>query len=377
MKQINSTTYTTPELGDVKPVVTIGGDDTRKFIPNVNNSFHDDEFFFNLNCVDDWVTDELATKLDGVISQTISNETHEYYIDDSGRLKWDKIFSSCPDSMRARFKVRKSAGVQFYYQGELTAEEIADGCERPDDIIGSYAVYCDKANNNYKTGKLCHIPRPFVIDASGNREWCVMTYEEISDTEGMLYIDMPESFMRNADYSLGDVRLDPTIGYTTAGASSAATDRYLESINDSVTMPANGTASKVYAYMRGSGADHSALLGFYNASAGVPNALVDGNKSVTVNSATPEWYSADVSGGLTGAAVYYPTAITNPSAGGYNYLYYDTGSGVKSYYRTGQSTMPSTYGTAAESTRKRSIYLEYAESGGATGNSYYYQQQQM
>ena len=33
MQQINNITYQSTDLGDVKPVVTIGGDDTRKFIP--------------------------------------------------------------------------------------------------------------------------------------------------------------------------------------------------------------------------------------------------------------------------------------------------------------------------------------------------------
>jgi hypothetical protein len=363
---MNNKTIT--NLGEVKPVVVIGGSSADKFIPNVNNSFHDDEFFFNLNCVDDVITAESASEVDGVISQTVNGEKHEYYIDESGRLKWDKVFSFCPDSMRVRFKVRKSAGVNFYYQGELTPEEIADGCERPDDIIGSYAVYCDKANNNYKTGKLCHIPRPFVIDASGNREWCVMTYEEISDIEGMLYIDMPEMFMRNADYSLGDVRLDPTIGYTSIGAGIWARASAIAVESLMVSAPtSNGTASKVYIYLS-SGYNTSIQLGYYSDSS---LASSDSISSPTEGA----WNSVNVSGSISSGELYYPAFSLQSSGTGSGGIAYDSQTdGMQ--YENNISSLPATWTSATKYTRKFSLYLEYTESGG-TGNAYYYQQMQM
>lgn len=362
MQQINSTTFLSSDLGDVKPVVTIGGKSADKFYPNVNNSFHDDEFFFNLNCIDDIVTDESATKLDGVISQTINNEKHEYYIDDSGRLKWDKVFSSCPDLMRVRFKVRKSAGVNFYYQGALTEEEIADGCIRPDDIVGSYAVYCNKANNGYKTGKLCHIPRPFVIDATGNREWCVMTYEEISDTEGMLRIDMPEDFMRNADYSLGDVRLDPTIGYTTAGGSASGGRLVVLQV---AAMPAAGTLSTMYGYAKMVSTTPGLIkVGMYNDNSGVPGTLFDGADEISVPSATVAWYSSSGAGSLSSGSKYYPAITNNPNA----YIYYDSSSANSNWYAlTGYGMADNPALTAQD--RKYSAYFEYTESVASSGGS--------
>jgi len=373
LHQINDTTYSVDNLGDVKPSVLIGGKTADKFIPNVNISFYDDEFFFNLNCIDDIVADESATKIDGVISRTINNEKHEYYIDDSGRLKWDKLFSACPESMRVRFKVRKSAGIHFFYQGELTAEEIADGCIRPDDIKGSYAVYCDKANNKYKTGKLCHIPRPFVIDASGNREWCVMTYEEISDVEGILSITLPESFMHSADYSTGAVRLDPTIGYSTTGASS-----YLSNIQvtarTSVTMPENGVASKLYVYLNGDGTAEDILLGLFNNNVGAMGTLFAGPNTLTVSSATPAWYSSDISGALVSGTIYYPSCVINANpAADHNRIYYDSGSSGDSWYLNTRTMVDSPVGISDN--WRYSVYCEYTLS--SSGNKYYYQQMQM
>ena len=71
IKQINDTTFSADGLGDVKPSVLIGGKATDKFIPNVNTSFYDDEFYFNLNAVDDEVIDE-AVSADDVLRQNIS-----------------------------------------------------------------------------------------------------------------------------------------------------------------------------------------------------------------------------------------------------------------------------------------------------------------
>ena len=380
MQQINSTTFLSSDLGDVKPVVTIGGKSNDKFIPNVNNSFHNEEFYFNLNCIDDIIADEPATKTDGVISQTINNEKHEYYIDDSGRLKWDKIFSSCPDSMRVRFKVRKSSGVHFYYQGELTPEEVADGYIRPDDIVGSYAVYCDKANNKYKTGKLCHIPRPFVIDATGNREWCAMTYEEISDTEGMLRIDMPEEFMKSAAYP---VRLDPTIGYTTAGSGYfQLSDRILFSKTTSVSA---GTAVPGIMHVYSLYATTEYLrFGLYNTNSGeiygASKLSSDEEEISTTLGDTFAWFSGNItiSGGISASTDYilavhgdncYIGCDDSEGAGGTSWFDFLT-------YTSGNNNLPTTGPNGTFRYYLFSLYLEYTESGG-TGNSYYYQQQQM
>jgi hypothetical protein len=359
--KLNGTTYTSADLGDVKPVVTIGGKSNDKFIPNVNNSFHDDEFFFNLNAVDDIVTDETATETSGVISQEISGSTHEYYIDDSGRLKWDKLFYSCPENMRVRFKVRKSAGVQFYYQGELTPEEIADGCERPDDIIGSYAVYCDKVNNNYKTGKLCHIPRPFVIDAAGNREWCVMLYTEINDTSGWLDITLPAEFMRSADYSVGAVRLDPTIGYSSIGE----TD-YTWSGSQNVLLrygsaaESSGTSDNIYIYLKAT-YNQAIQLGYYNSSLSL---VASG--SITSGWSNDAWNGVDVSGNTITSGQDYYVAWHMSNGTGTGALKYDRVTD-SCYYYSSPSSLPSTWTSTTLWFGKFSFYLEYTESGGSTG----------
>lgn len=357
-------------LGDLKPKVTAGGKGNTKFVPNLNVSFFDDEFYFNLNRKDKIIKNEKAATASGK-TYLGGIDTDIWYIDDKGRLKWDIEFASRPEINSWTWELKHTKGIEFYHQPALTAEEIADGCERPEEVVGSYAVYCNKAHNKYKTGKLCHIYRPFCYDAKGKT-----IYADLLISDGQLTITIDETWLDNASYP---VRLDPTIGYTTAGGSQIASGyQELGTSNYNVTMPAAGTASKVYAYMRGNGSAHNSAFGFYDRSSGVPNALVDGNKLVSISSTSPAWYSADVSGDLTSGEKYYPTVIASVESYDCNYYYYDAGTSGVGYYQSGVgATMPSTYGTAALSSQIKSIYLEYTESGGNTGNSYYYQQQQM
>jgi hypothetical protein len=199
-------------IGDLKPKVTAGGKDNTKFVPNLNVSFFDDEFYFNLNRKDKIIKNEKAATASGKTSLG-GIDRDIWYIDDKGRLKWDIEFASRPEINSWTWELKHTKGIEFYYQGELTVEEIADGCVRPDEVVGSYAVYCNKANNKYKTGKLCHIYRPFCYDAKGKT-----IYADLNIADGQMTISINAAWLDSAAYP---VRLDPTFGYTSKGGSSA------------------------------------------------------------------------------------------------------------------------------------------------------------
>jgi hypothetical protein len=101
-------------------------------------------------------------------------------------------------------------------QPELTPEEIAEGTDRPENVVGSYAVYHKTKRDhvigqtNYATGKAFHIYRPKVWDADGNEIWAELSY-----ADGTLSVTVPQSFLDSAVYP---VRVDPTFGYTSLGA---------------------------------------------------------------------------------------------------------------------------------------------------------------
>ncbi|GAJ08531.1 unnamed protein product, partial [marine sediment metagenome] len=52
----------------------------------------------------------------------------------------------------------QARGLRFSYQPPLTQQEIDRGADRPDNVVGSYAVYhATKKNNQYMTGKAFHM----------------------------------------------------------------------------------------------------------------------------------------------------------------------------------------------------------------------------
>jgi len=155
------------------------------------------------------------------------------------------------------FTLRYKGNVRFYYQGELTPEEIEQGARRPENVIGSYAVYIDKANNklveitreeysdeelnemiasgritertlpdgtpkyykatyHYNTGKIEHIYRPKAWDEAGNETWCELHIPENGEAETNIdcHVEIPAEWLANA---VGKVTIDPTFGYTSVG----------------------------------------------------------------------------------------------------------------------------------------------------------------
>ncbi|MGV9141445.1 MAG: hypothetical protein ACOC1X_00745, partial [Promethearchaeota archaeon] len=112
--------------------------------------------------------------------------------------------------------------LEFYYQEPLDEEMNNESCNathcegsyRPENVVGSYAVYHkSKKDNEYKTGKLFHIYRPLIIDANNDT-----VYGNLSYKNGQLTVTTPKDFLNNAEYP---VRVDPTFGYDTSGGSSA------------------------------------------------------------------------------------------------------------------------------------------------------------
>lgn len=131
----------------------------------------------------------------------------------------DFTLESKPDTNVFTYKIEGADEFDFFYQPELTAEEIAEGTDRPENVIGSYAVYHKtKANHrvgstNYATGKAFHIFRPKAVDANGAETWAELTY-----SDGVLVVTVPEKFLDEADYP---VTIDPTLGFTGIGGTNA------------------------------------------------------------------------------------------------------------------------------------------------------------
>ena len=169
-------------------------------------------------------------------------------------LEWELPAGSTLNELP--FTLRYKGNVKFYYQGELTEEEIAQGAQRPENVVGSYAVYIDKANhrvggNNYATGKIEHIYRPKAWDEAGNETWCELVIPEGGEAETNIEckVVVPPEWLAKA---VGKVIVDPTFGYTSAGASSStATGTWVW--GNKYSAPEAGTLTSISSYTRASG----------------------------------------------------------------------------------------------------------------------------
>lgn len=179
-----------------------------------------------------------------------NKEVHMYPLD-NGDFEIEVVLNSKPNTNVFNFTIDGHEELDFFYQPQLpefdykkehwfvdmttkkkrefvsyydalTEEEQNKFIiiKQPENVIGSYAVYHKnkvnhiKGQTNYGIGKLFHIYRPKAIDSNGDEIW-----GELSYTEGELRVTIDQSWLDNATYP---IKIDPTIGYTTIGASNEA-----------------------------------------------------------------------------------------------------------------------------------------------------------
>lgn len=260
-----------------------------------------------------------------------------------------------PDTNVFTYKIEGAEDFDFFYQPELTPEEIAEGATQPENVVGSYAVYHKtKANHrigstNYATGKAFHIYRPKALDANGAEVWAELSYES-----GTLSVTVSENWLKTATYP---VRVDPTFGYTTQGASSAAfvaSQAVGSYINSTVT--ASGEVDSIHIYC--SRDVFGNIKGF----------IVDSSEAILTNGVTPSdtcvigasWiilpYSTKPA--VTGGSAYRPYIVFETS----NNVFRDAGgsSGDSKFESDNSYTTPTNPSGLTNSASRYSIYATYS-----------------
>lgn len=239
----------TVEVGDVKqpdfyPQVKINRWGTSEETNEVN---------FSIRLKDDDYSESLVETEGEIIKWIKGNkEVHLYDKPDAsedGGYELEVVFNEKPASNVVEFTIQTKE-LDFFYQPALTQEEIDEGADRPENVVGSYAVYhktkggMNRADGmDYKTGKAFHIYRPKVTDKDGYFTWAELNIDE---ENGLLSVTVPQEFLDNAVYP---VIVDPTFGYTSAGGSSVNISENTIRIVDSHTAPQNGTITQVNAYL--------------------------------------------------------------------------------------------------------------------------------
>lgn len=287
-----------------------------------------------------------------------------------GGFKIDVLLNEKPDTNRFCYTVEGAGNYDFFYQPALTPEEIAEGAERPDDIVGSYAVYHKTLKNhriggeNYATGKVMHIPRPQVWSMSDvdTKVWAELSYAEPN-----LCVTVPQDFLDKATYP---VRVDPTFGYTSIGATGqfvVATNAVRGSyLNPSAST--DGQVDSVSVYGSHDVADKHIKGMMLDTSM---NLLTNGVSDAFVVSTIDEWQVATYTTKptVTNGVSYYPAFVSEFSDGTNFFRFsYDSSSGTNSFQdSTNSYAAPQNIGTPTNSSNKYSIYATYTVSGGGGG----------
>jgi hypothetical protein len=141
----------TPDL-QADALLKIGGESTTLFVPNINASKWGDECFLNINHPDQVKISDVQDFKDGTIRLDCGNNSHRYFIKEDGSLEYEIWFASQPEKPEVILNLLNTQGLEFLYQPALTDEELKFGAIRPENVIGSYAVYWNKRDNNIRPG---------------------------------------------------------------------------------------------------------------------------------------------------------------------------------------------------------------------------------
>lgn len=70
---------------------------------------------------------------------------------EDGGFEIEIVLDEAPARNVFEFDIEGADELDFFYQPPLTDEEVADGAVRPENVVGSYAVY-HKSKANYRVG---------------------------------------------------------------------------------------------------------------------------------------------------------------------------------------------------------------------------------
>lgn len=192
-------------------------------------------------------------------------------------IKFKMLLSSKPKAdldgfVRFDFKIEGHDELVFLSQDPLTQEEIDLGCEQPEFAIDSIAVYHQsKKNNEFKTGKICHIYRPWIKDSLGNFTWGKWEWDLDANRITKVF---PGSAFRFVGAKWWEV--DATFGNTAQGALEYVANGNVFLADFDITAgAAGGTITGLGAYVHNiSGSPLSMEHGCYDNDAGDPGDLM-------------------------------------------------------------------------------------------------------
>jgi len=196
--------------------VEIGDSKQPDFKPQVKLMRWDNEVNFSVRLTENGKeTPSVSLKDDKVTWEKGNFKIESYEGDNCHKYVW--YLKEKPATNKVQFSIQ-SKGLNFYYQPELTQKEIDDGAFRPENVVGSYAVYMENPGTNwvggkeYKAGKFGHIFRPHLYDSNGLEAWGDLHIEN-----GLYEVTIPQEFL---DKAVFPIKSNDTFGYEDIGKSS-------------------------------------------------------------------------------------------------------------------------------------------------------------
>lgn len=317
---------------------------------------------------------EATIETEGKVIKYVKPKTefHAYELDpkegmEDGGVEIELLLKEKPDTNVFEFSIQ-TKGLDFFYQSSLTQQEIDEGASRPENVVGSYAVYhATKGGMNrddgmeYRTGKAFHIYRPKVTDTAG-----METFGEVlvDVDKTLLSITIDQSWLAGATYP---IIVDPTFGYTSAGASSgqwtagarAVADvgaglSYVASTGDEIT------SYSVYGKYTSSAGTFN--LAAYTYSSSVPVTQLAADVTITLTNVAQWNTSSTVAHALSNAVEYvvaHGNGVNNEST-----RYFDSTSGNQRSNHNAAS-LPASWSHVDYSAARFSMYATYTAAGGA------------
>jgi hypothetical protein len=269
-------------------------------------------------------------------------------------FEFEVILKKKPATNVIQFNIETN-NLKFYYQPELTQEEIDTEHFRPENAIGSYAVYHEsKKNNEYKTGKAFHIFRPRIIDSIGNEVWGELN---ISTEEKTLTVTIPQEFLDAAAYPVRHAA-GLTFGYTGEGLSVTSFGAHIK--GSVFTTPAGSTIEmddiQAYCEFGGTIDYYRYAIYLHGDSSQVANSLTPSTQASTAKQWWPLSYGTKPSLTASTAYVLVCGAYLPKS---FQDIYYDSGDANQGHYES--ITYPTFPATASftHDNNKYSIYCNY------------------
>lgn len=258
---------------------------------------------------------------------------HNIYRKGDG-IEWEIILYGPPDDPILRFPFT-SKGIDFFYQGELTAEDIERGARRPDSVIGSYAIRHKEMKGNYYwlggaaffyTGKVLHQYRVKAWDSTGDTVW----YDQHYDTVNGIYSMIPPVGWYYDSKRVYPVTIDPWFGDQNEGASTFDGKSFI--LFGPGAPASSGTMDSCYGYWDGvASPTDDVKFALYSDDSG-PDVPLDSTVTDAIE-ASPAWlYAATIVDYSVTTSTNYWIASQAGTGIESDFIHYDDGSSGDSYF---------------------------------------------